>query len=169
MTGSNRHPVLQIEQHLDFQRTMFRLRRVGVLVLLAGVLAALAGLLGGMGPFAEGHAESGPTSATWPRFTRYQMPTRLVFEADTAAITGSDTFDVVIEGDHARAFSFEEVLPQPREVAVADDRVRYTFKVEPGTRQQVLLQGQPETIGRLAGTASVAGGPPLRIDSFVYP
>lgn len=160
---------LDLDQQLDFQRHMFAVRRVGVALLSAGVLATLAGLLGGKGPLASGHAGTGAFSATWPRFSRYQMPDRLAFEIDTAALPAGDTFELVIAGDHVRDFSFEYALPQPQEVAVADDRIHYTFKVEPGARQQVLLQGQPETIGRLSGTASVAGATPLRIDSFVYP
>jgi hypothetical protein len=162
------HPGLQIDQHLSFQRRLFLVRRVGFVLLLAGLIATVLGLLGGTGPMAEGHARTGPVEADWPRFTRFQMPVRLDFAVETIVVE-ADTFDVVIAGDLARDFSFEDILPQPEEVALADDRVRYTFKVEPGTRQRVVIQGQPETIGRMRGTAAIAGQPPLRIDSFVYP
>jgi hypothetical protein len=161
-------PTLQLEEHLAFQQRMFVVRCVGMLLLVACVLAALAGLLGGNGPLAQGHVESGPAQVRYPRFTRYQMPTRYEFEVDTAAV-GTDTFDIVFEGEHAREFTFEEFLPEPDGVTAADDRVRYTFKVEPGVRQLVVVQGQPESMGSLSGTASIAGGAPMRIDSFVYP
>lgn len=159
---------LQIDEHLDFQQRMFVARCIGMLLLVACVIAALAGLLGGNGPLAQGHVANGPGEVRYPRFTRYQMPTRFEFEVDTAAV-GADTFDIVFEGEHAREFTFEESMPEPDSVTAADDRIRYTFKVEPGVRQQVVLQGQPESMGRLSGTAAVAGGAPMRIDSFVYP
>jgi len=159
---------LQLDEHLAFQQKIFAVRCIGMLLLAACLLAALAGLFGGGGPFAQSHEASGPAEVRYPRFTRYQMPNRFEIEVDTAAI-GGDTFDVVFEGDHARGFSFEEVLPEPDAVAVADDRVRYTFKAEPGVRQRVVVRGQPERMGRLSGTAAVAGGAPMRIDSFVYP
>lgn len=158
---------LQLDEHLGFQQMLFVVRSIGLLLLVAGLLATLAGALGGSGPLAQAHAGAGPSDATYPRFSRYQMPARFEFEVDTAAIAG-DTFEVVFIGEHARKFSFEEVLPQPAEVAVADGRVRYTFNVAPGERQLVVVQGQPETIGWLSGTASVAGQP-LSIDTFVYP
>lgn len=159
---------LQLDQHPGFQRTMMVVRYVGMVLLLVAGLAALAGLFGGDGPMAQASAGSGPVDARYPRFTRYLMPTRYEFEVDTAAIAG-DSYDIVFDGDHARDFSFEDVLPQPREVAAADDQVRYTFKVEPGERQLVVIQGQPEAIGQLSGTVAIAGQPPLRIDGFVYP
>lgn len=159
---------LQLDEHLAFQQRMFVVRCIGMLLLAACMLAALTGLLGGNGPLAQGQVANGSGEVRYPRFTRYQMPTRYEFEVDTAAV-GADTFDIVFEGDHAREFSFEEFLPEPDSVAAADDRVRYTFKVEPGVRQLVVLQGQPESMGRLSGTAAIAGGAPMRIDSFVYP
>lgn len=159
---------LELEQHLHLQQAMQVVRRIGLLLLVIALAAALAGVLGGNGPLAQSQANAGPLDVTWPRFSRYQMPTRFELEVDTAAIAG-DTFDITFDGEHARKFSFEEILPQPKEVAVADGRVRYTFNVAPGERQLVILQGQPETVGRLSGTIAVTGRPPLPIDSFVYP
>jgi len=159
---------LEIEQHLHLQQAMHVARRIGLLLLAIGLLAALAGALGGNGPLAQASAGAGPLEATYPRFSRYQMPTRFELEVDTAAIAG-DTFDITFAGEHARKFSFEDILPQPKEVAAADGRVRYTFNVAPGERQLIVLQGQPETIGWLSGTVSIAGRPPLPIDSFIYP
>ena len=159
---------LELDEQLHFQQVLFVVRTIGLLLLIAGLLAALAGVLGGNGPLAQAHASAGPLQATWPRFSRYQMPTRFEFEVDTAAIPG-DTFDVTFDGEHARKFSFEDILPQPKEVAAADGRVRYTFNVAPGERQLVILQGQPETMGWLSGTVAFANRPPLPIDSFVYP
>ncbi|MGQ4582062.1 hypothetical protein [Lysobacter sp. F60174L2] len=159
---------LQLDEHLHFQHMLQVLRRIGTLVLSIILLAALAGLFGGNGPFARIQSDAGALEADHPRFARYQMPTRLAFVVDRAAVRG-DTFELSIEGDYAREFSFEQIHPQPEEVVIADDRIRYTFNAGPGERQLVVIQGQPETMGWLAGAVSVPGQPPLRIDSFIYP
>lgn len=168
MTRQAEHPSLQLDQHLRFQQVLHVARCIGVLLLLAVLLTALAGGLGGNGPLAQARAGGGAFDARYPRFARYQMPVRFELEVDSAAIPGG-TFELVFDGEHARGFSFEQVLPQPTRVAAADDRIHFTFQAAPGERQLVVLQGQPETIGWLSGTVSVAGQPRLRIDSFVYP
>lgn len=163
-----RSSTLQLDEHLHFQQLLFVVRCIGALLLVVGLLAALAGAFGASGPLAEARAQAGAATADYPRFARYQAPARMDFGIATAAV-GGETFELVLEGEHARDFHIEQVLPEPQEVAVADDRIRYTFAVEPGRRQHVTIAGQAEAIGTLSGTATVAGEPPMRIDSFVYP
>ena len=165
---SSQRRSLQLDEHLHFQHVLQVLRRVGTLLLSVILLAALAGAFGGNGPLARIQTDAGALEADHPRFARYQMPTRLEFMVDTATLRG-DTFELSIEGEYARQFSFEQIHPQPKEVVIADDRIRYTFHTGPGERQLVVVQGQPETMGWLAGAVSIPGHPPLRIDSFVYP
>lgn len=165
---SSQHGSLQLDEHLHFQHMLQILRRIGTLLLSVILLAALAGAFGGNGLLARVQADAGALAADHPRFARYQMPTRLEFTVDTAAL-GGDTFELSIEGDYAREFSFEQIHPQPKDVAIADDQIRYTFNAGAGERQLVVIQGQPETMGWLSGAVSVAGQPPLRIDSFIYP
>ena len=139
-----------------------------MLLLLVGIVAALAGVFGGGGPLSQAQATSGALEASYPRFARRQSPARIEVELPTTAVAG-DTFELVIEGDHVRDFDFEQIVPEPSAMAAAEHRLRYTFDVAPGERQVVSFKGRPQTIGTLSGTATVAGQPPLRIDSFVYP
>ncbi|MGH8073784.1 MAG: hypothetical protein ACREO4_06895 [Lysobacter sp.] len=167
-TDSSQRGSLQLDEHLHFQRMLQMLRRLGTLLLSVILLLALVGVFGGNGLLARVQADAGALATDHPRFSRYQMPTRLEFTVDTAVLSG-DTFELSIEGDYAREFSIEQIHPQPKDVAIADDRIRYTFNAGPGQRQLVVIQGQPETMGQLAGAVSVPGHPPLRIDSFIYP
>ncbi|GAB2628872.1 hypothetical protein [Novilysobacter erysipheiresistens] len=167
MTRSDKRS-LQLDEHLEFQRLLHVLRTIGMLVLLAGIVAALAGVFGGGGPMSQAHATGGALDASYPRFARFQSPALIAFELPTAAV-GGDSFELVLEGDHVREFDVEHIVPEPREVAAAGHRVRYTFDVAPGERQLVRIKGRPQTIGRVSGTAAIGGQPPLRIDSFVYP
>jgi hypothetical protein len=162
------HPSLQLDEHLRFQQVLFTVRFVGMLLLVAGVLAALAGLFGASGPLARGQERAGAAMAERPRFARYHAPTRFEFELASTAVDG-DSFELVLEGEHVRQFRIEQVTPQPQEVVASGDRIHFTFAAAPGERQYVIVAGQPETIGMLAGTATLAGEPPLPIDSFVYP
>ena len=159
---------LQLDQHLDFQRLLHVVRSVGMLLLLAGVVAALAGVFGGGGAVSQAQARSGALQASYPRFARYQSPTRIAFQLPTSAIAG-DTFELVLEGDHVRDFDFEQVVPEPSAMAATDDRLSYTFDVAAGDTQSVSFKGRPQTFGTLSGTATLPGQPPLEIDSFVYP
>ncbi|MGQ4660704.1 hypothetical protein [Lysobacter sp. F6437] len=165
---SSQRGSLQLDEHLHFQHILQMLRRAGTLLLTIILLLALVGAFGGNGLLARVQTDVGALAADHPRFARYQMPTRLTFTVDTAALSG-DTFELSIDGDYAHDFSFEQIHPQPKDVAIADDRIRYTFNAGPGEQQLVVIQGQPETMGWLTGAASVAGQPPLRIDSFIYP
>ena len=167
MTRSDKRS-LELDEHLEFQRLLHVLRMIGMLLLLAGIVAALAGVFGGGGPLSQARATGGALDASYPRFARLQSPVRIAFELPTAAV-GGDTFELVLEGDHVREFDVEHIVPEPREVAAAGHRVRYTFSVARGERQRVSLKGRPQAIGKLSGTAALGGQPPVRIDSFVYP
>lgn len=162
------HPSLQLDEQLHFQRVLSVARFIGMLLLVAGIIASIAGVFGASGPLARTRAQAGAASADYPRFARYHAPARFEFELDSAAITG-DTFELVIAGEHVRNFRVEQVQPQPQDVVAADDRIHYTFAVAPGQRQYVAIAGQPETVGTLSGTATLADEPPLRLESFVYP
>lgn len=159
---------LQLDEHLRFQQLLFGARRTGMALLAIVVVAALAGLFGDGGPLARKQAGAGAATVDYPRYARYHAPALLEFEVATASVQG-DSFELVLGGAYVSDFSVEQVTPQPREVSATDSGIHYTFAVAPGERQHVTLAGQPEAIGRLAGTATLAGEPPLRIDSFVHP
>ena len=162
-----KHPDLQLDERLPFQQRLFWVRLAGITVLLAGVLAALAGVLGDSGPLARASVSAGALSAEYPRFARYRAPAVLTFELAPDAVAG-DRFDLLLSGDYAREFEIEHVQPQPAGVATGSDGLRFTFDAGPGT-PRVRIEGRPEAIGPMSGTATVAGQPPLDIGGFVHP
>lgn len=157
---------LEIQEHLPTQRRIKAAQRIGASILLLMLLAALAGLFGRGGPMADARATQGPLEVTAPRFARYLAPTRIEVRIDRAP---GDSVTVALQGELADAFHARTIEPRPDRVATTGDATVYRFVAVPGRPHRMRFDGQMETIGPVAGSVRVEGGPAVETDTFVYP
>ena len=157
---------LEIHERPAIQRRIELAQRIGLGVLALMLVAALLGLFGLGGPLSDARATQGNDEVTYPRFARYLAPTQLEVAVDRAT---ADTVTLVLQGDHARHFHVEDILPQPVHEATTGDATVYTFAAVPGRPHRIRLSGQMESVGHADGTVRIDDGRAIPIDTFVYP
>ncbi len=138
---------LELEQDLDFQRRVWRVQRIGWIVMALLVVAGLAGLTG-HGPMAKasaGAAEDGLV-ITYDRLTRYETPARLALHVAPGVAASDSTVAVWINRDFVNAMQIGAVVPTPVEAQAAGDGVIYTFRVADPRRSAVIERNGGITI-----------------------
>lgn len=146
---------LQIEEDIDFQRRWWRVQRVGWVVIALMLLTALLGFLGS-GPLSKGTAlVPGIMRVEYQRFTRYQTPETLTVHLEAAAIAGP-VVRIGIDRRYLDRSRLESVVPPPRRVHAAADRLIYEFDVaEPGRPLMIAFGLQPQRVGLGGGRVSL--------------
>ena len=152
---------LQIDQSLDFQRRFQRVQTVAWRVLALLPVAAVAGLFGG-GLFSEVTAGGDGVTVTYDRFGRRSVDTQL----EVATARARSPVAVAISREFLDGYDVSEVRPQPERVVAYADRLVFTF-AEPGA--SVAFTMQPQRVGSITGTVTVAGSRPVDLHQFVYP
>lgn len=162
---------LEIAEDMEFQRTSWRVQRVGWVAMLVLAVAAMSGLFG-KGPLARGSAgdASSGFSIGFERFTRLTAPQSLDFEIGPAARTSDSTAAVWIDRDWLDAHEVNSILPEPESSSLLPDKVLYTF-IAPASEGPLKIRFTVEAreFGRVHGRAGVPGGQTHRFGQFVYP
>ena len=155
---------LQIDQALDFQRRFHVVQRITWWLLALVPVAAVAGLFGG-GLFSETTAGSRAAGVTvsYDRFARMTADTEL--ELRLARADGPTA--VTISRSLLDRYDIGEIRPQPERVVTRPDRIEYVFAAAAGGTARFAVQ--PSSAGSSSGTITVAGGPPVQVNQFVFP
>lgn len=146
---------LQVDEDMAFQRWAWRAQRVGWALIVLLLVAAVLGLLGS-GPLSEATASvPGVMRLEYQRFARYQTSHTLTIRLEPAAVVGPAA-RVGIDAQYLESVEIKSVLPPPRAVHGAGDRLIYEFDVaEPGRPLAVAFLLAPQQIGRVEGRVTL--------------
>jgi len=160
---------LDVPHDDSFQRTEWRLQRVGWAAWAAIVLAALAGLLG-TGPLS--HARSSATdesiSVNYDRFLHYHQPT--VLEVLVRRLEGDGQIHLKLNRSLLDRIQIIRIEPEPKERKLAADGVVCVFAHD-GTPEvgKVQIHYEFEDFGPSSGRIELIGHGSASFQQFVYP
>jgi hypothetical protein len=157
--GVTRVDGFQIEQDPSFHRRAWTMQRIGWAVMALILVAAVLGLLGS-GPLSEATADvPGVMRIEYPRFAQYQTPGRLTVHLEPGAITGSSV-SLGIDRRYLDRWKIDSVVPPPRRVHQADERLVYEFEVAgPERALTLVLYLEPQEVGVMTGRVVLEGEP----------
>lgn len=164
---ASRGAKLELETDDAFQRTEWRVQRVGWLVWGALVVAALAGVLG-PGWLSAAHQTSaeGDLSVNYDRFLHYHHPSRIELHVKSAQ--GDGPWEIHIDRSLAERFAVRSIEPAPEHATATPDGIVYTFLRE-GDEGRITLEVEYERFGSAQGSIRLAEGGAVELRQFVYP
>jgi hypothetical protein len=161
---------LEVDQDLEFQQRSWTVQRIGWIVMPLIVLAALLGLLG-PGPLSSAAAgsEAGPLWLEYERLGHWERPTTLQVHLG-ANVAAQGLIRIWLDSAYVEKMQIEQVTPQPESVALAANRLIYTFQiVEPGQPTSITFHLKPEKFGLSSGEVGLVEGSSLQFSQFIYP
>ena len=152
------------------QRLIWRMQRVGWLLLGLFLLAGLLGLLGGSGPLMQAQVASDDAriAVLYPRFDRYVAPSQMEVRIAGDAVD-SDTLTLAVDHRWVEVFEMYGISPQPEAARRVGADMVYRFAVTPGQALEIGFFGRPHHLGPLAGSVRVGAGERLAFSTFVFP
>jgi hypothetical protein len=151
---------IEIEEHMDYQRTFWRIQRVGWVLLVALLVASGLGLLGSGGPLHEEILGAGSAfRVEHPRVQRLSSEFTARFE-----LAGADSLSILLPTRFFEDHRLDSWTPEPVSATAEGDEIRFTF--EGGN---AILRAQPQSIGRKAITVREAGGERRDMSYLVLP
>lgn len=160
---------IEIDEDIGFQQRMWQAERVAWVVFALVLVATFLGLLG-RGPLSTAAigAAGDPLWIEYDRFGRLQASVQLDVHATTAP--DAQTVRVWLDQAYLGGMMVEEIAPTPQSVAVASNRLYYTFEVaEPGQPINVRFEFTPTDFGVLEGQVGRNGEEPINFRQVIYP
>jgi hypothetical protein len=158
-------------QHDDaFQKSEWRIQRVGWAAWSAIVIAALAGLLG-TGPLshADSSASDGSLSVKYDRFLHYHKPAVLEVLVNSRA-EDDQPLRLKLSRSFLDRIQILRIEPEPEEQSLAENGVIYAFTQEGAPDLfKVLFHFEYEKFGNTTGSVELIGGGSAGFQQFVYP
>jgi hypothetical protein len=157
-----------LELHLDerIQHSVWRLQRVGWVLIVAFLLAALLGLFG-TGPLSRSSAQSGGLKLEYERTARATSPTTLVIHGPS---DGQGVFRLWLERSLLEKNEVEHVTPEPERAEFSSERVTYTFRtVVPGEPVRAEFELKPKSAGKVRARLGEVGGGEVQLEQLVFP
>lgn len=164
------YPGLQVKEDLHIQHRIWRMQRVGWVLLALFLLAGLLGLLGGAGMLNRGTVGTadGSVRVEYPRLDRYVAPTELSIRIEPSAFSG-DSVELAVSRSWLDVFEMYGISPQPQQERVTGGDMQFRFAVTPGQPVDIAFFGRPHHVGPLPGSLQVGGGERLAFSTFVLP
>jgi hypothetical protein len=161
---------LDVPHDESFQKSEWRIQRLGWVLWGTVVVAALAGLLG-TGPLshAESSASDGSLSVRYDRFLHYHQPTAFeVFVSSRGQESGP--LRLKVSRPLLDRVQILRIEPEPEDQLLAADGVVYTFSQE-GTPEvgKILIHFEFEEFGTSSGRIELLGHGSASFKQFVYP
>ena len=160
------HNELDIEEDMPHQRRVWRIERVGWVLMFLFLAAAVLGFTGrgglGVGQKKAGGAEAG-LEVAYERYLRQDSPSemRITFHRQGRG------HRLRLNREFVEKVRIEQIAPQPSESEIDSQGVTYTFSSK-GGGSEVFLYLQPKQAGSLRTVLS-DGSSSLAINQFVYP
>jgi hypothetical protein len=155
-----------------FLRREWQAQRVAWALMALVLLAALAGLLGS-GPLSPTSVTSadGAVRVDYERFVRRDTRTTVRVHLRPASAESS-TLALWLARPYLEGMKVDSVLPPPRRVQGAGDRITWGFEVsprEPREQLTVTIHLVPEGSGTRWAGIGLEAGPGVRFRQWVYP
>ncbi len=155
---------ITIDEHLNAQKTGFKLQTAGLIAILAIVLLAALGFFGD-GVLSSRTIQTNQLSVAYQGFYRYDARTSvdlLINESDDSMLT------VSIPAKYLAEFRLESVVPRPNETKSRNGMVHFVFSATSGSRVVFYISPEKEAIG-LSESLWHVNGKPVRIKQFIFP
>lgn len=168
MQDSQSHPDRwDTPEALAFQRTSWRVQRVGWCTLGLILVLATLGAFGG-GPLSRTTARSADASLSvrYQRVWRMESPATLEF---TARPDRNGDIDLALDGGFLAATSLGEMLPEPARVTAFPGGQRFHFRADDRAPVTLRLILTAHRMGRLRTRVTGPGGQAVVLSLFVLP
>ncbi len=157
-----------VGEDLDFQRAWWKFERAIWIFFLLILIADLLGLFG-RGWLAKAQRTDGGHTVTldYERIARASTPSIMTFHFQPAAVRNG-RIQLYVSEDLIRPLGAQRISPEPKDSAMGDDGVTYTFPVTetPATAE---IQLEPSFPGAHHFRVQVIGGQPIDANVFVVP
>jgi hypothetical protein len=161
---------LDVQHDDSFQKSDWRIQRIGWAAWIAVVIAALAGLLG-TGPLSHANSSTsdGSLSVRFDRFLHYHQPTTL--EVFVRSRRGNvEPLRIKLSRSFLDRIQMLRIEPEPQEQSLAVDGVVYAFNQESALELgKILFHYEFEDFGTSRGIAELVGSGSANFRQFVYP
>jgi hypothetical protein len=161
---------LDVQRDDSFQKSEWRIQRLGWAAWSAVVIAALAGLLGS-GPLshADSSASDGALSVQYDRFLHYHQPTAIEVLVSSRG-AGDGPLRLKLSRSFLDRIQMLRIEPEAEEQSLAEDGVVYAFtQVGAPEFSKVLFHFEYEYFGNTKGSVELVGGGSAGFQQFVYP
>lgn len=168
MAEPNRVGAIEVDQNLDHARSLWRVQRVGWVIMLLIVIGGLLGLFGN-GPLAEDRARAEGLTLDYDRFARHGAASSLRVEVRPEAVRG-DTLKLWITRDFIDGLKLESVVPEPASVETRGDLLVFAFAhPEPPGPTRITFNVRPDEYWTQRARAGIDGGGSLSFRQLIYP
>ncbi len=168
MGEPHRVGLIEVDQDLDHARSLWRVQRVGWVVMLLIVIGASLGLFG-HGPLADGQARAEGLTLDYDRFARHGATSSLRAEIEPRALRG-DTLTLWMTREYLEGIEIESVIPEPARVVTRGDLVLFTFMTaERSQPARITFNLRPDEYWSEHARAGIAGGEGVSFRQFIYP
>jgi hypothetical protein len=156
------NPDLEIEEHLQLQKTGWVAQRIGLCIMVIFVLLALLGLFGD-GILSKQTSTNKNVTLEYERFYRHEGSMELkigVSENNTSEV------DIAFPSEYLKNFEIRSILPEPKASRTAQGKVHYLFDAQGKT--DIVYYLIPRKPGTTAGVVEVNDAI-FSINHFIYP
>ncbi len=160
---------LEIDEDISFERSTWKIQRVGWVIMLLIVLSAILGFTGRGGLLNVNKQTVTSTDGTmeieYERFQRREASSELKITLKNIS-TPSPT--IFFSTDFYTKQRIDKIIPEPEKVEAGADGIVYTFAVDaPNT--QLIFHTKSTTFGQIQYSVQRPGSSAETIKHFVYP
>ncbi|HJU67539.1 MAG TPA: hypothetical protein VJ650_04755 [Gemmatimonadaceae bacterium] len=168
MSEPKRVGTIEVDQDLDHARSLWRVQRIGWLLMLLLIVGGVLGLFGN-GPLAEDRAQAGALTFDYDRFARHGALSELRAEVGPRALQ-SDTLKLWMTRSYLEAVELESIVPEPESVETRGDLVVFQFATaERSQPTQITFSVRPARYWSHGARAGIDGGGSVSFRQFIYP
>jgi hypothetical protein len=165
------HRGLQLNEDIQFQRRLWKVQRVGWVMLALAVLAALLGVFG-HGPFSRTTTATDQPRLLWieyERFERYDTPS--VLHLHIGAGVGHDGLArIQFDSQYLSNIQIQEITPAPVASEATPEGTAFIFRIAASNQPAlVTFVIKIQYVGFLSGHIRVPDVPALTFRHFIYP
>ena len=151
---------IEVEEHMDYQRTFWRIQRVGWVLLASMLVVSALGLLGSGGPLHEEILGAGSAfRVEHPRVQRLSSEFEARFE-----VAAADSLTLILPARFFEEHRVEGWVPEPASSRAEGDEVQLTFE-----GVSAILHAKPLTVGRKTIPVREKGGEIRDMSYLVLP
>ena len=159
---------LEVREDVAFERRLWRVQRVGWVVITLVLVAALAGLFGN-GPLSHASASAGNLQVRYDRFVHADAPATLNIDVTNLA---SNVARLTIDRSLLEPMDVQRMQPRPSRTRAAGNAVVFEFDVSDARTLHVLIDASPQSPALASGSISVlesGAASTVRIQQLIYP
>jgi hypothetical protein len=158
---------LQVHENLVFERRLWRVQRIGWIVIAALLLLALAGLFGN-GPLSHAVASAGTLQVSYERFAHADAPATLRIDVRQPS---EGTVRVAINREYLDTLRVEHILPEPLRTVSGGEEHTFEFASPGNADLHISIEASPQAPGMPVARVRLLQEPNaiLRFRQVVYP